>query len=298
MELAPEFYKQMLDHLGEGVYFVDRDRRILYWNGEAESISGYSAGEVLHSFCYMNILDHVDEQMNSLCTTRCPLLRAMETGKGVEGRVFLRHKSGNRVPVDVKVAPVRDGRGEIVGAVEVFSDATSAVQVEKLNESLRQLIHIDPLTRIPNRLALIEALEREFQRFRRYGTVFSVIFADIDHFKGVNDTFGHAAGDGALQWFARKVRSFLRKADLVGRYGGEEFLILLPATEAGAAAHTAEQLRTHLSAGSCPYTESVITASFGVTGVGPEDSVQSLVDRADAALYVSKRQGRNRVTSL
>jgi diguanylate cyclase (GGDEF)-like protein len=193
---------------------------------------------------------------------------------------------------------VRNVEGEIVGAVEVFSDATHAVQIEKLNESLRQLIHVDPLTRIPNRLALIESLEREFQRYRRYGTVFSVVFADIDHFKKVNDTFGHAAGDGALQWFARKISTSLRKADLVGRYGGEEFLVILPATDAQAATQTAEHLRAHLAAAPCPYTESTITASFGVTAVNSGDRIESLIDRADAALYVSKRQGRNRVTCL
>lgn len=298
MELAPEFYKQLLDHLREGVYFVDRERRILYWNSEAEAISGYTAGEVLHSFCYSNILDHVDEQMNPLCTGRCPLSHAMETGKAVEARVFLRHKGGHRVPVDIKVAPVRNGEGAVVGAVEVFSDATPAVQIEKVNEDLRQLIHIDPLTRIPNRRALMEALEREFQRFGRYGTVFSVIFIDIDHFKAVNDTFGHAAGDGTLQWFARRMGTSLRKSDMVGRYGGEEFVVLLPATEAEAAGQTAEHLRKHLSAAPCPYTETIITASFGVTEVRSSDSFNSLVERADAALYVSKRQGRNRVTRI
>lgn len=298
MELTPGFYKQMLDHLAEGVYFVDSERRILYWNEKAAEISGYDATSMLGVCCQKSRLDHMDEELQSLCSGRCPLVQALETGKPVEARVFLRHKGGHRVPVDVKVAPMRDEEGRVVGAVELFSDATAAVQVEKLNASLQKLIHIDPLTRIPNRRALVEALERELQRFRRYGTAFSIAFADIDHFKTVNDTFGHAVGDEALQWFARKVSGSLRKTDLVGRYGGEEFVILLTATNVFAAERIAEQLRQHLSDAPCPCTETVITCSFGVTGVTGDDSVASLVDRADAALYLSKRQGRNRVTRL
>lgn len=296
MELDPAFYKHLLDHLAEGVYFVDRERRILYWNRGAEAISGYAAEDVIGTRCSDAILEHVDDCMTFLCKGNCPLARAIDSGQPVEKRVFLLHKEGHRIPVDVKVAPVRDEKGEIAGAVEVFSDATAVVQVEKLNRELQKLIHVDPLTRVPNRRALMAALEREFLRFNRYATPISVIFADIDHFKKVNDTLGHTAGDGALQWVARKLSTSVRKTDMVGRYGGEEFVILLPATPPEAALVTAEHMREQISASPCPYTESVITISFGVTAARSGDNISSLLDRADAALYASKREGRNRVT--
>ena len=296
MELDPAFYKHLLDHLAEGVYFVDRERRILYWNRGAEAISGYAAEDVIGTRCSDAILEHVDDCMTFLCKGNCPLARAIDSGQPVEKRVFLLHKEGHRIPVDVKVAPVRDEKGEIAGAVEVFSDATAVVQVEKLNRELQKLIHVDPLTRVPNRRALMAALEREFLRFNRYATPISVIFADIDHFKKVNDTLGHTAGDGALQWVARKLSTSVRKTDMVGRYGGEEFVILLPATPPEAAVVTAEHMRAQISTSPCPYTESVITISFGVTAARSGDNISSLLDRADAALYTSKREGRNRVS--
>ena len=297
MEITPRFYKQILDHLGEAVYFVDRDRKILYWNRVAERITGYKGEEVVQSFCQDGILDHVDEQMCALCHDYCPLLEALTTGNAVEKRIFLRHKEGHRVPVDVKVAPIFDG-DRIVGAVEVFTDATMVIKVEQLNDELQRLIHIDPLTQIPNRRAIMAALEREFQRYHRYRTPFSILFADIDHFKQVNDTLGHAVGDRTLQWFARQITESLRRSDMVGRFGGEEFVILLAATEPAAAGAIAENLRRRITAAHCPETGRLLTVSLGATGIRPEDSVQSLLERADAAQYASKRQGRNRTTVL
>lgn len=294
-DLTPEFYKQMLDHLTEGVYFVDNQRRILYWNLAAEMITGYRKEEVVGRCCSDNILDHVNGDQCSLCLGGCPLEKCLRVGLPIETRVFLSRKQGDRIPVNVKVVPIRGEAGVVIGAVEVFSDATGEVEVEQLNEDLQRLIRIDPLTQIPNRRAMMEALEREYQRFERYGTPFSVVFADIDHFKRINDTCGHLVGDRALQWFSRHLVRNLRRADLVGRYGGEEFVILLTATRAESANRIAEQLRSTLAGLSFPETGNAITASFGVATIGPEETVESLLNRADGALYRAKKEGRNRV---
>ncbi len=297
MEL-PQYYLQVLDHLSEGVYIVNLERKIFYWNQPAAAITGFSAEEVVHFHCYNNILDHRDENMQPLCQGGCALSWALEKGTPIEKSVFLRHKEGHRIPVEIKVAPVLDGDGGVVGAVEIFSDASAHFRLEQINKQLRRMIRVDLLTRIPNRRAILEALEREFQRYRRYGTPFSVIFVDIDHFKQVNDGFGHVAGDKTLRWFAGEISRRLRKSDIMGRYGGEEFLILLPATGSPQAVKTAEDLRADIEAAPCPATEKRLTASFGVTGIREGDSVESLLERVDAALYSSKREGRNRVTEL
>ncbi|WP_291315311.1 sensor domain-containing diguanylate cyclase [Desulfuromonas sp.] len=295
-ELAPDLFKQMLDNLAEGVYYVDTERRLLYWNRAAEKISGYSVGEILHKQCFHNILDHVDGRNLHLCKSSCPLTDCLESGRGVEKRVFLRHKEGHRVPVAVKVAPIRDGAGVIAGAVEIFSDATATLQVEELNDSLQKMLRIDPLTQVANRRALLEALQREKERYDRYGTAFSVIFADIDHFKRINDVQGHLAGDRALRWFAGQLRSGVRRTDLVGRYGGEEFVVLLPETEAPSALCTADLLRQGVAGGTCAEADGTVTACFGVAAIRPGDSVDDLLQRADAAMYRSKQEGRNRVS--
>ena len=298
MKLDHKIYKQMLDHLAEAVYFVDTRRKILYWNRAAEALTGYAADEVVGHFCFENILKHVDDRMEPLCEGRCPLAHAVETGRAVEKRVFLSHREGHRVPVNVKVIPITGDGGAIIGAVELFSDASAFLEVEQLNVSLQNLIRIDPLTQLPNRRAMMEALEREYQRYLRYATPLSLIFADVDHFKRVNDTFGHPVGDRTLQWVARNLTMAVRKADMVGRFGGEEFMILLAATESQPAFRIAEHLRDHLAGLVFPETGWTITVSLGVTALRPVDSLEFLLDRADAAMYRSKELGRNRVTLL
>jgi len=289
------FYKQMLDHLAEGVYFVDRERQILYWNRTAEEISGYPASEVVGRSCHDGILDHRDEHNIALCEAHCPLVKSMETGRSVEKRVFLKRRDGLRLPVNVRVVPIRDDQGEIVGAVEVFHDVSAELEVERLNEELKQLVRVDALTGIPNRLALDEAMEREYQRFLRYGTPFTLIYADIDYFKSINDRFGHLIGDHALRWFAGRLQLALRRTDLVGRYGGEEFLILLSATRLEEGAALAEQLRGYLLGERFPESGQAITASFGVAEICADGTPESLLDRADRAMYRAKQEGRNRV---
>jgi diguanylate cyclase (GGDEF)-like protein/PAS domain S-box-containing protein len=296
MDLSFEFHKQVLDHLAEGVYFVDTERRILYWNHAAEMLSGFSAEEVVGSYCYDHILNHVNEQLEPLCNQHCPLTFAIHNRKLINERAFLHHKSGHRVPVNIKVNPVIGRDGEIIGAVEIFSDATPYLELEGLNRELEKTIRIDPLTKVPNRRAFLEVIQQEFQRYRRYGTPFAVVFTDIDHFKEVNDRFGHKVGDLTLRWFARKLASGLRKVDAISRYGGEEFLMLLPSTTSDAATSTAEKLRALVAQRPCPETGQTLTASFGVAAVAKDDTPESIIDRADRGLYLSKKAGRNLVT--
>ncbi|GAB4165312.1 MAG: GGDEF domain-containing protein [Geothermobacteraceae bacterium] len=296
MPLPDHFYRQMLDHLAEGVYFVDRNRRILYWNRAAEQLTGYRAEDLVEKCCADSGLDHIDCDLTPLCEGDCPLHRAMQGGRGISERVFLRHRDGHRLPVDVRTRPVYDDKGEIIGAIEIFSDASDRVRVENLNRQLQKQVRIDLLTGVPNRRAFLELAKAEFDRYQRYGEVFSVIFTDIDFFKQVNDRHGHRIGDRTLRWFADTLKTALRKVDTISRFGGEEFLILLPTTGAEEAVRTAEKLRRQLASDLCPTTGEPLSASFGVASVVAEDSTETLIERADRALYRSKQAGRNRVT--
>jgi len=295
--LALEFYKQMLDHIGEAVYFVDRDRKILYWNRAAEEITGYPADEVVGSYCQDEILDHRDEFNRPLCAEQCPLVACMQLGRSVEKRVFLKRRDGLRLPINVRVAPITDAGGEIIGAVEVFHDVSSEMEIERINEELKELVRVDALTGIPNRLALDEAIEREYQRFLRYETPYTLIFVDIDFFKEINDNFGHQVGDKALRWFAGRLTQSLRRSDLVGRYGGEEFLVLLAATDLEEGVKIAEHLRSHLMEDRFPETGAPVLASFGVAEMCRGENAATLIDKADQAMYRAKQQGRNRVVA-
>ncbi len=171
-------------------------------------------------------------------------------------------------------------------------------QLLDAQEVLRQQAARDPLTGIWNRARAFESLSTEITRAAREGTAVSVIMLDLDHFKDVNDRHGHMAGDAVLRIVTRRVQSSLRVYDVLGRYGGEEFIIILPGCDAAAVAATAERIRRAVSASPIDTSEGLIavTASMGTASAQLGlTTAESLVRAADEALYVAKREGRDRV---
>ncbi|MBX9816944.1 MAG: GGDEF domain-containing protein [Burkholderiaceae bacterium] len=167
---------------------------------------------------------------------------------------------------------------------------------ERIHKEFEHLANHDSLTGARSRRALMEAAAHELQRARRYGQPLALLMMDIDHFKSINDQHGHLAGDRVLVQFAQTVRSTLRNSDLLGRYGGEEFMVLLPATEAEAALAAAERMRQAVAAQPSAEGRPACTVSIGMAKATPNDTqVEALITRADAALYRAKAAGRNRV---
>ena len=180
----------------------------------------------------------------------------------------------------------------------IFAVAKDVSDRIRMEEELKKLAAIDPLTGADNRRSFLQRLHDEISRSRRYETPLSLIMLDIDHFKNINDSFGHIAGDDALKGLAATCREALRSTDILGRLGGEEFAVVLPHTGADAAFDTADRLRVRLGQ-SIFNTESGpvnFTVSAGVTELRPdEESIEKLIMRADQALYRAKNNGRNRV---
>jgi diguanylate cyclase (GGDEF)-like protein len=172
-------------------------------------------------------------------------------------------------------------------------------RLSQLNEKLRQLAHTDESTGLYNKRRLLEQLEMEIARARRYGEVFSCFMIDIDDFKSINDRFGHQAGDDVLQQTGKLLRQSLRKSDFIARYGGEEFTVLLPRTNGAGAYRAAENLRSNFMSHefSLPSCKVHITISIGITSCTTFDCLdaQNIIRRADDALYRAKRSGKNRV---
>lgn len=171
--------------------------------------------------------------------------------------------------------------------------------LESENRQLRRLLGIDSLTGIPNRYRVMRFLENEIARCRRYdGSTFSVLFLDIDYYRKVNESLGHQGGDAILRELAQRLQGALRRYDAIGRYGGEEFLIVLPNTPADKAALAAERLRSKIIAAK-PFTwdgkEVAVTVSIGIAEFRREDTAPDLIEAADVAMYRAKELGRNRV---
>jgi len=293
-----ESYRRIVDNLYEGLYFVDRDRRITYWNKAAEQISGYSADEVVGRHCHDNILTHIDEKGNQLCFGLCPLAATIGDGQPREAEVYLHHKEGHRVPVSVRVTPLYDDNGEIIGGIELFSDISNRSANQLRLRELEELAYVDTLTKLANRAYSEIELSSRLEEHRRYGVPFGVLFIDIDHFKAFNDTWGHELGDRVLRFVADTFTANSRPFDTFGRWGGEEFIAILRNIEAGDLEKLAERYRRAVEAAYIVHDDEQlhVTISVGATIVGAEDTPESLVTRADRMLYVSKDGGRNRVT--
>ncbi len=180
-------------------------------------------------------------------------------------------------------------------AVAVVRDITER---KRQQEELVQHAHLDMLTGLPNRWEFDRALQRDIARCERNSGPLCVAMADIDHFKIVNDTFGHQNGDAVLKQLAQLLRKGLRRSDFIARWGGEEFTILLPHTPLEAAEAVCNRLRETIAKHSPPEIGRPVTLSFGVTAYAAPDSPDEIVRRADRALYLSKQSGRNRVTAV
>jgi diguanylate cyclase (GGDEF)-like protein/PAS domain S-box-containing protein len=291
--------EDLLNDLYEGVYFVDKDRGITFWNRGAERITGFSANEMLGRSCHDNLLSHVDEQGRQLCLTGCPLHDTLSDGKPRTAQVFLHHKLGHRVRVDVKIRPLFD-QNKVIGATEVFSSAEPNDCSDAGMKEMERLALFDQLTQLPNRRYIDTFLDNQIRDFQTLGIPFGVLMLDLDLFKNINDTYGHNVGDSVLKMVAGTFQSAMRKNDFIGRWGGEEFVAILRGVSHLELRVIAEKVCKLVAQSGLKRGKDClrVTVSIGATMILPTDNAYMLIQRADNALYTSKREGRDRVTVL
>ncbi len=293
-----ELYRTIVEGLHEGVYFVDPDRRITYWNRGAERITGYAAAEVVGTKCEDNILVHVDEKGTELCKEKCPLLLTMEqkTPHTLD-LIYLHHKEGHRVPVTITVFLARNQDGELVGAVEIFRERTSQDIDPRLLADLKKAALLNHLTGVFNRRYLEMNLASVFSEHRRFGPKFGILFIDIDLFKQVNDTYGHEVGDRVINLVAGTLSSSMRAYDVIGRWGGDEFLAIVRYVDEEQFRAAANKVRVLIQSSFLMLEEKkvAVTITAGAAYIRPEDTAETLFARADRLLYEGKGAGRNRI---
>ena len=289
-----DFYRELLDFLTDGVYFTDRERRIIHWNKGAEKLSGFSPGEVIGKCCKDNLLMHVDASGHSLCLNDCPLSETIKDGQPREAEVFLHHKDGHRVPIHIRVTPVRDDGGAIVGAVEVFSDNTAHTQLAERLSQMEQLALLDSLTGLGNRLYFESSLRSRLEEFRRNHWNFGILFVDIDDFKSINDRYGHQAGDRVIQMVGRSLNATSRYFDAVCRWGGDEFVVIVANANIVTLREISGRLRVLVENSVLTEPKFLsVTVSIGGAQAVPDDTMESLVRRADDRLFQAKKSGKN-----
>ena len=291
-------YLHVLETLYGGFYVLDSDLRFVVWSGGAESVLGRPAGEMLGQPYSRELLAHADAEGRPLSESDCPVRQAVTTGQSACRSVKIRDAAGEWMSVELQSIPLFDGSGKLTGVAQIFSGVEGEEQDSKYRD-LKEAASRDPLTGIANRGQLearVSAMFDSYEDGDRSGEgVFSVMFVDIDHFKAINDTYGHAAGDRVLIKVAEMLTGELYSGEFVARYGGEEFVVLCPGTTQAEAKAKAERLRKAAAALRFDEPKLKLTASFGVSEVRSGDGPDQLLGRADAALFAAKRGGRNRV---
>ena len=283
--------KSAVEQSSAAIVIVDQAGIINYANPAAARTSGYSMEELLgrRSDAFRSPLtSHPDNRA---------ILRKLRSGENWRGEVQLRSKENTSHWVDYSVSPVIDDNGVITNYVVVMDEISDR---KKLEAELRHLATVDPLTGLFNRRAFFSRAERELELARQYETAFSVAMLDVDHFKNINDRYGHQAGDKVLRALSETCMGVLRERDIMGRMGGEEFALVLPETSLDQELMAMERLRGQVAAMQIPIVVGVasVSVSIGVAMLSAmEADIDAVLHRADRALYRAKLDGRNCIRS-
>ena len=293
------FHQKLLDNMRDGVVFVDSNLQIQLWNRGAERVTGVAGASVYQKTWLPSLVKLADEKGTPIDDKDCPVRFVLNSGVQSIRRLELGNQKGRQVTIDLHVVPVIGHDGVTYGANLLLHDASPETSLEERCQSLHEKATRDPLTQVANRAEFDRAHKRFVETHLKQGRPCALIICDIDHFKSVNDTYGHQAGDEAIQTFAQLLKRKCRPGDLVARYGGEEFVMLCAECDNASAARRAEQIRRSLTELPLPMIGgNRISASFGVTETQPGDTDATMLRRADRALLMAKDSGRNTVVQL
>ncbi|GMQ80212.1 MAG: diguanylate cyclase [Planctomycetia bacterium] len=293
------FEKQLLDGMRDGVVFIDSRRQIFLWNRGVERLTGTAQSTIVQHTWAPALLQLRHENGQPLVGKQDPVERAISEGMSWRQRVLIRGRNGRELPVELHVLPAHRHDGTCGGALLLLHDLSPEASLERRCQDLKDRATRDGLTGIANRAEFDRKLKGFVTAHLDSKSPYSLVVCDIDHFKKVNDEHGHQAGDQAIKALAALLRAHCHADDFVGRYGGEEFVLLFEDCDNASAAQRANQIRRELAQTTLPELNGGrITASFGVTELQPGDTPATMFRRADRALLQAKEMGRNLVVQL
>jgi diguanylate cyclase (GGDEF)-like protein/PAS domain S-box-containing protein len=278
----------------DGILAIDRYHNIILFNEGAARIFGYAKDEIIGQHLNVLLPERFHLQHDLMIEEFGAGQKTYEHMGSRSRQIYGRRKDGAEFVASVAILKMGGGSGRQYAAI-----VRDISENKKTEEELLRLAATDPLTGAFNRREFMALAEQESLRSHRYSRPLSIMMLDLDHFKRLNDTFGHAAGDKALQRFTTLCCNALRTVDIFGRWGGEEFVALLPETDAEGAAIIAERLRKILSQNVLVYNDQKInfTVSIGIAQYRQSEvSVEGPLGRADAAVYDAKKAGRNQIS--
>ncbi len=288
----------LLDSLNDGIYLADREAKIIFWNKQAESITGHPEQEVLGQTC-SDILVHVDDSGNILCRSDCPVRKTLKDGTFQNLNAYLLHRDGYRLPVAIRVIPFTGPDGATVGAAQIFADTSPKLAMPPGIDDLGRRELLDPLTETGNQQYLKIALAARIEEMRRFRIPFGILYADIDQFSSIPQSYGREVGQKVIQMVAKTLRSNLRFTDIVGRWGTDKFLLILLNVDEAKLNVVGNKLRLLVQNSylTLPNGSLSVTISVGAVAAKKRESASELLEQAEKLALHSKWLGRNRVSS-
>jgi diguanylate cyclase (GGDEF)-like protein/PAS domain S-box-containing protein len=298
MPFKTAFYKTLVNEISDGVYCLDKNNCISMWNHAAERITGYKEKEVIGRRCNIGILQHVSRDGKFVHNNQ--FIDPKDFGEGMvsEQEFYVHHKRGQLIPILSKTTAIHAEAGRIIGTISIFQENSYRISLKERNRELEKLALMDPLTKVGNRRYAEINIDTNIEKYSRYGIMFGLLFIDIDHFKEINDIYGHTIGDRVLATVAGTLKYSLRTFDIIARWGGEEFLVIVTDTNEHELGEIAERTRKLIACTHVKHGGHIVqvTASIGATIIDSGDTLENLVNRADKLMYRSKSCGRNRVS--
>lgn len=294
----PEIFRAVMESLPVGIYLVDRERKIQFWNAGAERITGYLRQDVVGHLCRENILSYRSGTDLAQEGPDTPDAVVIREGKAVEVEAFLHHKEGHRIPVRLRAMPVRNSHGSVIGIAETFEESFSASALDRRHNKLAAYGCLDAETGILNHGVIEGHLKEHLALYREHPVPFAMLLLQVDNLDVLRRTYGGQAIEEILRVAAHSLETGLRPTDFLGRWGENQFVALLNECTAAEAMQAGERLRKMIGYAEVRWWGDLvpITASIGGTAAQPGDTLETLIRRAESGQQKSTGKGGNCVT--
>jgi len=297
----PEIFRSILETLPTGVYLVDRNRKILFWNAGAEEITGYLRQDVVGRFLRDHLLTvdgEVKKDLESDATD--PLSIAFRDGRPSSREISILHKEGYRVPIVLRTIPIRNLKSAVIGAAECFERNFSAFERSRRQVAVAELGSLDQITGVPNRAYMEKKLQESIKRFQADHTRFSILLMETDRMEHFRSSCGPGVVAAIHRVVAQAVANSLRPTDMIGCWTEHQFVILLAECKESMVGTVGDRIRKMVGKSEIEWwgDKFTLTASFGGTDCRNGDTLELLVERAEKSLAASIAAGGNCATAL
>ncbi len=291
LQRSEERYRTMIDNANDIIWMIDRNGNFVYANSQAELVTGYKLKQWKNK-SFIPFIHHDDlNKVNDVS-------QKIFSGKSVHFSTRIYDKNKKLIYLSINTAPIYEN-GEVIGTINFGRDVTYRKMAEKImekaNKKLQMLARTDSLTKLATRRSILEKIEYEIKKFERSNEPFVIVIGDLDEFKPINDKYGHSAGDMILKSVSKAMLSFVRKQDVVSRWGGDEFLLFLPQTGLEGGKTIIEKIKEKIENTQITFQEHNISTSitFGLSVFGKPMDIDQCIKIADMDLYEKKKNKKN-----